>query len=66
MHHLLEISAITGTQVALSDESAYAARIMAAQRRGLIGNIWFWAARKYMSNVAYRRWARPLLHLPGC
>jgi NAD(P)-dependent dehydrogenase (short-subunit alcohol dehydrogenase family) len=33
--------------------SAHAARVMVAQRSGLIVNISFWAAQKYMSNVAY-------------
>ena len=33
--------------------SAHAARIMVAQRSGLIVNISFWAARKYIGNVAY-------------
>ena len=33
--------------------SAYAARMMVAQGRGLIVNISFWAAQKYLSNVAY-------------
>jgi dehydrogenase/reductase SDR family member 1 len=33
--------------------SAHAARIMVAQQSGLIVNISFWAARKYIGNVAY-------------
>lgn len=33
--------------------SAHAARIMVARRSGLIVNISFWAAQKYMGNVAY-------------
>jgi len=33
--------------------AAHAARTMAEQRGGLIVNISFWAARKYLSNVAY-------------
>jgi dehydrogenase/reductase SDR family member 1 len=33
--------------------SAFAARIMAEQKSGLIVNISFWAAQKYLSNVAY-------------
>jgi dehydrogenase/reductase SDR family protein 1 len=33
--------------------SAYAARTMVEQRSGLIVNISFWAAQKYLSNVAY-------------
>jgi NAD(P)-dependent dehydrogenase (short-subunit alcohol dehydrogenase family) len=33
--------------------SAQAARIMVAQGRGLIVNISFWAAQKYLGNVAY-------------
>jgi NAD(P)-dependent dehydrogenase (short-subunit alcohol dehydrogenase family) len=33
--------------------SAHAARIMVAQQRGLIVNISFWAAQKYVGNVAY-------------
>lgn len=33
--------------------SAYAARIMIEQNRGLIVNISFWAAQKYIANVAY-------------
>ncbi|HEX8652555.1 MAG TPA: SDR family NAD(P)-dependent oxidoreductase [Pyrinomonadaceae bacterium] len=33
--------------------SAYAARAMVRQRSGLIVNISFWAAQKYLSNVAY-------------
>ena len=33
--------------------SAFAARIMLEQESGLIVNISFWAAQKYMSNVAY-------------
>lgn len=33
--------------------SAHAARIMVAERSGLIVNISFWAAQKYLSNVAY-------------
>jgi dehydrogenase/reductase SDR family protein 1 len=33
--------------------SVYAARVMVAQRSGLIVNISFWAAQKYLSNVAY-------------
>lgn len=33
--------------------SAHAARIMVANKRGLIVNISFWAAQKYLSNVAY-------------
>lgn len=33
--------------------SAYAARTMVQQRRGLIVHISFWAAQKYMSNVMY-------------
>ena len=33
--------------------SAHAARTMVAQRSGLIVNISFWAARKYVGNVAY-------------
>ena len=32
---------------------AYAARMMVAQRSGLIVNISFWAARKHIGNVAY-------------
>ncbi len=32
---------------------AFAARMMVEQKRGLIVNISFWAAQKYMSNVAY-------------
>ena len=33
--------------------SAYAARIMTEQKSGLIVNISYWAAQKYMSNVEY-------------
>src|SRR5438270_1270795 len=33
--------------------SSHAARIMTAQRRGLIVNISFWAAQKYLGNVIY-------------
>lgn len=33
--------------------SAHAAKIMLPQRRGLIVNISYWAARKYMGNVMY-------------
>lgn len=33
--------------------SAHAARVMVAQHSGLIVNISFWAAQKYMGNVAY-------------
>jgi len=33
--------------------SCFAARAMVEQRRGLIVNISFWAAQKYLSNVAY-------------
>ncbi|HEV2912998.1 MAG TPA: SDR family NAD(P)-dependent oxidoreductase [Pyrinomonadaceae bacterium] len=33
--------------------SQHAARIMVAERSGLIVNISFWAAQKYLSNVAY-------------
>jgi dehydrogenase/reductase SDR family member 1 len=33
--------------------SAHAARMMVAQRSGLIVNISFWAAQKYVGNVAY-------------
>jgi dehydrogenase/reductase SDR family protein 1 len=33
--------------------SAYAARMMVERRGGLIVNISFWAAQKYLSNVAY-------------
>lgn len=33
--------------------SQHAARLMVAQRSGLIVNISFWAAQKYMSNVVY-------------
>jgi NAD(P)-dependent dehydrogenase (short-subunit alcohol dehydrogenase family) len=33
--------------------SARAARVMVARREGLIVNISFWAAQKYLSNVAY-------------
>lgn len=33
--------------------SCYAARMMVAQRSGLIVNISFWAAQKYVANVAY-------------
>ena len=33
--------------------SAHAARLMVEQRSGLIVNISFWAAQKYLSNVAY-------------
>lgn len=33
--------------------SQYAARLMVTQRTGLIINISFWSAQKYMSNVAY-------------
>jgi dehydrogenase/reductase SDR family protein 1 len=33
--------------------SAHAARLMRAQRSGLIVNISFWAAQKYIGNVAY-------------
>jgi dehydrogenase/reductase SDR family member 1 len=33
--------------------SAYAARMMVEQKNGLIVNISFWAAQKYMGNVAY-------------
>jgi dehydrogenase/reductase SDR family protein 1 len=33
--------------------SAFAARMMVKQQNGLIVNISFWAAQKYMSNVAY-------------
>src|SRR5215210_844780 len=33
--------------------SAFAARMMVEQERGLIVNISFWAAQKYMANVAY-------------
>jgi dehydrogenase/reductase SDR family protein 1 len=33
--------------------SAFAARIMIEQKSGLIVNISFWAAQKYMANVAY-------------
>jgi NAD(P)-dependent dehydrogenase (short-subunit alcohol dehydrogenase family) len=33
--------------------SAHAARMMVEQRSGLIVNISFWAAQKYLSNVAY-------------
>lgn len=33
--------------------NAHAARMMVAQRSGLIVNISFWAARKYLGNVAY-------------
>lgn len=33
--------------------SAHAARLMVAQRSGLIVNISFWAAQKYIGNVAY-------------
>jgi len=33
--------------------SAFAARMMVGQQRGLIVNISFWAAQKYIANVAY-------------
>jgi NAD(P)-dependent dehydrogenase (short-subunit alcohol dehydrogenase family) len=33
--------------------SAFAARIMTEQKNGLIVNISYWAAQKYMANVAY-------------
>jgi NAD(P)-dependent dehydrogenase (short-subunit alcohol dehydrogenase family) len=33
--------------------SVYAARMMVTQRRGLIVNLSFWAAQKYLGNVAY-------------
>jgi NAD(P)-dependent dehydrogenase (short-subunit alcohol dehydrogenase family) len=33
--------------------SSHAARIMVPQRRGLIVNISFWAAQKYIGNVIY-------------
>lgn len=33
--------------------SSFAARAMVARKRGLIVNISFWAAQKYLSNVAY-------------
>lgn len=33
--------------------SAFAARIMTGQKNGLIVNISYWAAQKYMANVAY-------------
>ncbi|HEY3477242.1 MAG TPA: SDR family NAD(P)-dependent oxidoreductase, partial [Anaerolineales bacterium] len=33
--------------------SAFAARMMVEQQRGLIVNISFWAAQKYIANVAY-------------
>jgi NAD(P)-dependent dehydrogenase (short-subunit alcohol dehydrogenase family) len=42
-------TALRGAYVA----SQYAARTMVAQRSGLIVNISFWAAQKYMGNVVY-------------